>query len=207
MSLAIDHVILCMPDLDAAAHTLFEAHGLASVSGGRHPGHGTGNRIVPLGGNYVELMGIVDPAEASTSPMGRWVADEIGRGTRLLAVCLRTDDIVALGERLGLEPLAMSRATPSGETLSWRLVGLDRALGPDHLPFFIQWDDPARHPGGDRAAHRVKPEGIAWVELGGDPGRIRSWLGDHDLDLRLAGGPPGLRAIGIRTAAGVVELR
>lgn len=207
MGLAFDHAILCARDLDDAARALMDAHGLASVAGGRHPGHGTGNRIVPLGDSYVELMGVVDPAEAAGSPMGRWVRAEIDRGARMLALCLRTDDIEGLGRRLGLEPLEMSRATPSGAVLSWRLVGLERALPPDHLPFFIRWDDPARHPGRDRAGHRAAPRGIAWAELGGDRDRIRSWLGDHDLELRLTGGPPGLRAVGIRSGAGEIVLR
>jgi hypothetical protein len=52
--LALDHVIVMVQDLDAAARRCYEATGLASVAGGRHPGHGTGNRIVPLGGSYIE---------------------------------------------------------------------------------------------------------------------------------------------------------
>src|SRR5262245_53549604 len=62
--LAIDHVILLAADLDHAAARLLKTHGLASLPGGRHPGHGTGNRIVPLGDSYLELMGVVDEVEA-----------------------------------------------------------------------------------------------------------------------------------------------
>lgn len=207
MSLAIDHVILCTRDLDAAARELFETHGLASIPGGRHQGHGTGNRIVPLGEGYVELIGVVEADEAAASPMGRWVRDAVARGDRLLALCLRSGDIDALGARLGLEPFPMSRARPSGAVLSWRLAGLDRAMGPERLPFFIAWDDPAGHAGHEAAGHRVAPSGIAWVELGGDPAHIRDWLGPHELALRLVGGPPGPRVVGIRTAAGEIVLK
>jgi len=36
-------------DLRAAAQELEARHGLVAVEGGRHPGWGTANRIVPLG--------------------------------------------------------------------------------------------------------------------------------------------------------------
>jgi hypothetical protein len=68
--LEIDHVIVAVADLDVAAAALEREHGLASVAGGRHPGHGTGNRIVPLGDSYLELMAVVDEDEASASPLG-----------------------------------------------------------------------------------------------------------------------------------------
>jgi hypothetical protein len=44
------------------------------VAGGRHPGWGTANRIVPLGNTYLEVVAAVDAAEADGSPFGRWVA-------------------------------------------------------------------------------------------------------------------------------------
>jgi Glyoxalase-like domain len=44
--LAVDHVVV-VHDLMAAARRYYEQTGLASVVGGLHPGHGTGNRIVP----------------------------------------------------------------------------------------------------------------------------------------------------------------
>ena len=67
----IDHVVLACADLDVAAAHLLERHGLASVPGGRHPGWGTANRIVPLGGSYVELITVVDAEEALQSQFGK----------------------------------------------------------------------------------------------------------------------------------------
>ena len=73
-ALELDHVLIAVADLAAAARELEVRHGLASVEGGRHPGWGTANRIVPLGDTYLELIAVVDEAEAAESPFGRWVA-------------------------------------------------------------------------------------------------------------------------------------
>src|SRR5207253_9345067 len=52
----LDHVLIAVDDLAAAARELEARHGLASIRGGRHPGWGTANRIVPLGQTYLELV-------------------------------------------------------------------------------------------------------------------------------------------------------
>jgi hypothetical protein len=207
MSLAFDHAILGAADLEATAAALLETHGLASVAGGRHTGHGTGNRIVPLGSDYLELMAILDLREAESSPMGRWVRDQVAAGRDLMALCLRSDDLESVARRHGLAVTALSRVRPDGRELRCRLAGLEAAMGPERLPFFIQWDVPTElHPGRDRAPHRARPLGIAWAEVGGDPDRLTDWVGDPRLDLRPAGGDPGVRAVGIRTADGELRL-
>jgi len=201
--LAIDHVIVVVHDLDVAARRFDQQHGLASVAGGRHVGHGTGNRIVPLGGNYIELMAVVDRDEAASSPLASWVARRLSEvGDAPAALCLRTDDIGAVGRRTGHEPLPMRRTRPDGVELAWDLVALDVALT-DGLPFFIQWHmDEADHPGHAVAEHRRAAVGIAWVELGCDPDRLASWLGEHDLPLRHAEGPPGPHRVAVTLADG-----
>jgi Glyoxalase-like domain len=55
MALHIDHIVWGVDDLDRAAAQVQERYGLASVPGGRHPGWGTANRIIPLGPSYLEL--------------------------------------------------------------------------------------------------------------------------------------------------------
>ncbi len=194
--LALDHVILAAADIDAAAADLAREHGLASLPGGRHAGHGTSNRIVPLGDSYIEIMGVVDEAEAAASPMGRWLRDRTADGDRLAAVCLRTGAIEPLAERLGLRAQPMSRDAPGGLTLSWRLAGLAEAMADPSQPFFIDWDIPAnQHPARGAAPHRVRPTGLAWAELAGDVEAIAAWLGESVPNLRLiAREAPGLRA-------------
>jgi hypothetical protein len=201
--LALDHVIVGVRNLDAAARRFNEQHGLASVAGGRHPGHGTGNRIVPLGSSYIELMAVVDPEEAASSPLGSWLERRlVERGDAPLAICLRTDDLEAAAQRTGREPLAMSRTRPDGVELEWHLVALDAALT-EGLPFFIQWHiDDADHPGRERAEHRCHAVGIDWVELGGDQARLTAWLGQHELPLRHVEGTPGPHRVAVAIANG-----
>ena len=205
--LELDHVILVVDDLATAAQRLYDEHGLASAEGGRHPGHGTGNRIVPLGNDYLELMAVVDAAEAATSPLGAWVAERAGPDPVAAAVCIRTDDIDAVAGRLGLEAEPMSRRRPDGATLSWRLCGLAEALSPEALPFFIQWDiDPEDHPGRTEVDHAVAPVGIARVEIGGGPASLAQRLDGADLPIRAVGGRPGIGRVAVSTQGGDLVL-
>jgi hypothetical protein len=199
--LAIDHVIVVVPDLDSASSRLHAEHGLASVAGGRHRGHGTGNRIVPLGSSYLELIAVVDQAEAEASSLGSWVSRRlavIGEGPA--ALCLRTDDIAAVARSTGQAPRTMTRTRPDGVELRWQLVGLDAAFG-EGLPFYIRWDiDDADHPGRELVEHRCRPTGIEWVELGGQKDLLDTWLEPHDLPLRHVDGAPGPHRIAIALA-------
>lgn len=146
VSLEIDHVVLCVESLDLAVREL-EAKGLPSVDGGRHVGHGTGNRIVPLGDAYLELVAVLDPAEASKSVFGRWVAENATRQAKAHGLCLRTDDLDSVCDRLELAPVSMGRQRPDGAELRWRLAGLEVMVS-DGFPFFIEWQvDPQDHPG------------------------------------------------------------
>ncbi len=208
--LAIDHVILATADIHATAVRLERDHGLASLPGGRHAGHGTGNRIVPLGDAYIELMGIVDEEEAAASPMGAWLREQTTAGDRFAALCLRSDaaGFDAVAERLALRPLPMSRAAPGGVTLRWRLAGLGDAMADPSRTFFIDWQvPPEHHPARGAAPHRVEPAGFAWVELAGEESAIRGWLGEEVPGLRVAAAPePGVRAAVALAAGGEIPL-
>src|SRR3954449_12439249 len=75
----IDHVIWATADLDAAAARLERDHGLRAAGGGVHDGMGTHNRILPLGGGYLELLAVRDPEEAAGSHLGRAVTARLER--------------------------------------------------------------------------------------------------------------------------------
>lgn len=199
-----DHVLIAVADLDAAAERLRRDHGLASLPGGHHTGHGTANRIVPLGNStYLELIAVVDPDEAAASAMGQRVSAAVAEGEGPTALSLRSDDVAAVAERLEVPIHPLRRVRPDGVGLQWRLAGLEAAMTAG-LPFFVQCDfDLAHHPGNDEAGHSKQPGGISWAQLSGDIDRVQRWLGDHTLDIRP--GSVGLR-VGIATADGEIVL-
>lgn len=205
--LQIDHVILVAADLEVAAAKLLERHGLASIPGGRHPGHGTANRIVPLGDSYLELMGFVDEAEAAASPMGRWALEHRRPEPVPLALCLRTDDIAPIAAALGETPLAMDRVRTDGVRLTWKLAGLEGMLGTQSLPFFIQWEvAPEDHPGAAVAPHRIDPKGIAQVVVGPVTGPLARIIAGVD-GVRITRGHPGVHWVAIATDRGRIVLK
>jgi hypothetical protein len=199
----IDHVILAVPDLEEAAARIEAEVGLSSVAGGRHVGLGTGNRIIPLGPDYLELVAVVEPDEARGNPFGLRVLTATASGEAFMGWCLATDDLDSVAARLELTTIAGGRLRPDGTALSWRLAGLDVAMREPSLPFFISWEVPPRdHPGAARVDHRAAPRGIAWAEIAGDERRIRDWTGEDALPIRTVSGDSGLQAVGVRSAVG-----
>lgn len=179
MSLAVDHLVLCVRDLDEAVEEL-EGMGLASLPGGRHQGHGTANRIVPLGDAYLELVTVVDAADAVSSPFGSWVSGKAREGLAIDAVCLRTHDLDELCRQLGLESKAMSRTRPDGVELRWRLAGLEEALTRS-LPFFIEWGVPDELlPGASLVSHPAGSVALGRVLMLGDAEALGFWVGGAD---------------------------
>ena len=186
----IDHAIWATSDLDAAAARFEREHGLIAAGGGRHEGMGTHNRIVPLGGGYLELLAIADADEAAASPLGRFV-DAAIEGWMGWAVVV--DDVDAVAERLGTDMTVIARA---GFTA--RLTGVVEALAEPTLPFFLARDEGTPDPGEGGTAG-----GLAWIEVAGDAERLREWLGGAGLPVRVRPGEPAVLAVG----AGERELR
>jgi hypothetical protein len=203
----IDHVILVVDDLEAASRQFMDDHGLASYPGGRHVGMGTANVIVPLGPNYIELLAVVDPEEATTNPNGRAMLSLTEAGGGLVGWMVRSDDLDKDAARLGLTVISMSRRRLDGVVLDWRL-GLGDVVARDpSLPSFIQWNVPEDlYPGAEVVAHRVQPSGIAWLEVTGDAALINAWVGSPDFDLRIEPGEPGVRRVGLAVDGGEIVL-
>jgi catechol 2,3-dioxygenase-like lactoylglutathione lyase family enzyme len=140
----IDHVVIAVDDLDAAAATLERAVGLACTGGGRHEGLGTANRIAFLAdGSYVELMGVEDAQGARTGPIGTATLDTVEHGDGLAAYALNDDELPitvdalrASGSSIGpVTPGA--RLRPDGELVRW-WTAIPEPLGINGLPFLIR---------------------------------------------------------------------
>ena len=151
--------------------------GLPSVEGGRHPGWGTANRIVPLGETYIELVTVVDETEAAQSPFGRWVASAPDGP---LGWAVRTDRLDDIARRLGLTVASGSRGD-----LRWRLAGIEHAAAEPYLPFFIEWAPGTPLPGRGAVGE------LSELQLRGDPDRLAAWLGEHHLPITVNLKGPG----------------
>jgi len=198
--LRLDHVVYAVRDLDEAAVRFREAFGLDSTEGGRHERWGTANRIVPLGDQYVELVAAVDETAASQTGFGRGVLERASGGGGWFTIAAVAEDLDAVAARLELEIGSGSRTRPDGEVLRWRSAGLDDPRREPWMPFFLAWEVPDElHPGRARAGHGVRAQGIAWVEVGGDAGRLRQWLGGEELPIRVIEGEPGIRRVAVGT--------
>ena len=186
--MVIDHVLYATADLDRAAARIEDELGLPVHEGGRHVGQGTHNKIVPLGGGYLELIAVFDQEEADGSPVGKALADRIHQvGEGLMSFAVAVPDIEPVIERLGTPPYRIAR---SG--LGAHLTGVEEALKTPYLPFFIQRDEGIADPGGDSQAG-----GISYIEVAGNPQRLTEWLGGSPLPIRFAPGEPGVRALAI----------
>jgi hypothetical protein len=184
----IDHVIVATGDVDAAVARLEGEHGLRASGGGRHEGLGTHNRIVPLGGGYLEILAIADAGEAAGSQLGRALAAAIARtGEGLMSWAVAVEDVVPVAERLGTRVSTVAR-----QGLSARLTGLLEALATPFLPFFIARDTGIEDPGVSGGAG-----GIEWLEVAGDRDRLDAWLGGARLPVRVVDGAPAVRAVAI----------
>jgi len=180
----IDHAIWATADLDAAAARFERDHGLVATGGGRHDGMGTHNRIVPLGGGYLELLAVADPDEAASSSLGSRVA---AAAEGWMGWALAVDDVDAVAERLGTELIELSR-----EGFSARLTGVAEALAEPTLPFFLQRGEGTPDPGEGADAG-----GLTWIEVAGDAVRLREWLAGVGLPVRVQPGDPALLAVGV----------
>ena len=204
--LELDHVLIAVADLAADAEEIEARHGLASVEGGRHPAWGTANSIVPLGEAYLELVAVVDEAEAAQSPFGSWVAQARPTLATPLGWAVRTNELDDVARRLGLVVAPGSRVTRDGQLVRWRLAGIEEASAEPSLPFFIEWGHGTPLPGRARATHAAGGVQIAKLQLDGDPDRLDAWLGAHHLPITVHPGTPALTSIILTGAAGEIVL-
>ena len=194
-NLELDHVLIAVADLADAARGIEARYGLASVEGGRHPGWGTANRIVPLGEAYLELIAVMDEAEAAQSPFGSWVARTHPALTHPLGWAVRTRRLDDVARRLGLAVSANSRATNDGQVLRWRVAGIERAAAEPSLPIFVEWGNGTPLPGQSPISHPAGPREITGLRLDGDADRLAAWLGTHNLPIVVRPGGPALTKI------------
>ena len=155
MPRSIDHLVLAVPDLVAAAAT-YRALGFSVGTRNRHP-WGTENHVVQLDGAFLELIGLADDyvAPAPYHPAARFAGEveaAVKRGGGFGLLALRTEDAAAEAERLSAAGLGSGRMLHFGRTaetpdgmrreLSFTLAFVDEAALPEAGFFFCQHGRP-----------------------------------------------------------------
>ena len=137
----IDHSLIGVRDLEQA-RARFASLGFTLTPRGRHIGWGTANYCIMLEAGYVELLGIVDPAQF-TNNLDKFLAQREG----LLGLSFSTEDAGALAGALtaagfhpeGPKDLKRYLELPDGDVLpGFRLVFLPPEELPDLRGFFCE---------------------------------------------------------------------
>lgn len=170
MLVGIDHVVIAVPDLDAAVEEFGRRLGIEAGGGGEHPTLGTANRLAWFGDTYLELITVTDRERAEASWLGApamRLLDERGGG--FVAIALASDDLAgdlvrlrAAGSAL-VGPMPGERRRPDGAIVRWWLA-TPNLVGPTAPPFLIEHDAAgAEWTPDERAARaaRVHPAGGA----------------------------------------------
>lgn len=177
MTIALDHLVIAAPTLDAGAQHVADALGVMPQPGGAHPGMGTHNRLLGLfGGIYLEVIAIDPEAPAPTRP--RWfgldteaVQARLRHGPFLMHWVARVERPTDLSLWQAQYPTRIPPVIPMTRgDLRWRItVPEDGSLpswpadaahgaatpGDGVLPTLIQWDVSA-HP-----SSRLPNQGLA----------------------------------------------
>ncbi|MDN5909432.1 MAG: VOC family protein [Brevibacterium sp.] len=197
-----DHLVIAVPHLAESVEQCHKLLGVEAIPGGAHPGLGTANALLGLAADdgrgdrdrdiYLEILGPdpeQDPQLAATRLAGitqatvqRWATHPVDFDRLVTAAARSSEPHVDLGEVYD-----MTRRTPDGRLLEWRLTRrTPLALG-GIQPFLIDWKD-SPHP-----ARQTMPS----IEL------ERFWATSPDVDTTSR----VLRSLGatIEVEAGVTE--
>lgn len=201
--------IVLVTDLEAARAQM-ESLGFTVLEGGRHPRRGTANLIVPFGRQYLELLAVVDEAEALESAQGRPVLAALsGRGPGLARWSVEPGDIEVASARVGRPIERRQRILPDGRAVRWRSVGVDEAWAEPWRCAFMAWDDPDLHPARSVVAHQNGASGFSRIDVEvPDEPALLDWLGGAvPVGLHLfAGTRSGPRALCLASPAGEIPL-
>ena len=203
-----DHLVYACRDLDRAVQAAEALLGVKAVAGGRHPGKGTRNALIGLGGLcYLEIVG-TDP-EQPDPPGPRWFqVDELDT-PRLVTWCAAGSGLADLAERarstgVELGPVAGGgRRRPDGRELTWEVTNPQAPREGGVIPFFIDWGSsphPAAELPGECTLEALRVEHPS-------PSRIRDQATALGLAVEVEEGPEPRLVAWIRTPGGVVELR
>ncbi|MGW7817502.1 VOC family protein [Streptomyces puniciscabiei] len=189
----LDHLVLATPDLAATIADFARRTGVTPVPGGAHPGLGTRNHLVGLGGRgYLEILG-PDPEQPEPAGPRPFGVDRL-TGPRTLTWAISPPDLdaaIRTARERGYDtgPVRpMSRRTPDGTVLRWRLTDGGHAHPSGLVPFLIDWGQ-SRHPTASGLPVTPLLEVSATAP---DPAELRGPLAALGTELLITAGPAAL---------------
>jgi hypothetical protein len=206
---AVDHLLLGVSDLDRGIAWVEKATGVRAVVGGSHPGVGTRNALLSLGGRrYLEIIA-PDPAQKVFA--FRIDLRKLSE-PRLITWGASTRDIDSLAKKAreaGFEifgPQDGSRARPDGKVLRWKTFGVKHELAADDvdpIPFFIEWAADSLHPS------QNSPRGCELLALDvahPKPAEVKAVLAKLGIEAAVKSGQRALLRATLRTPKGTMDL-
>jgi hypothetical protein len=206
---AADHLLFGVSDLDTGIDWIEKRTGVKAVVGGSHPGVGTRNALLSLGGRrYLEIIA-PDPAQKEFS-----FRIDVRRLSepRLITWAAGSKDVDALSKKAleaGFEifgPQPGSRSRPDGKVLRWKTFGVMNGLGAgevEPVPFFIEWAADSVHPSQD------SPKGCELFSLEiahPRPVEVHDVLAKLGIDIKVTRRDRGLLVATLRTPNGSLKL-
>ncbi|ANP50289.1 hypothetical protein J2Z21_000975 [Streptomyces griseochromogenes] len=200
----LDHLVLATPDLAATVADFARRTGVTPAPGGVHVELGTRNHLVALGGrSYLEIIG-PDPEQAEPVELRPFGVDRLA-GPRTVTWAIsppRLEAAITTARARGYDPgpvHPMSRRTPDGTLLRWRLTDSGTTHPSGLVPFLIDWGD-SPHPAASGLPVTPLLEVTATAP---DPEEVRSHLSALGTELTVTQGPFAI-SFTVRTAQGPV---
>jgi Glyoxalase-like domain len=204
---AVDHLLLGVADREAGIRWIEERTGVRAVIGGSHPGVGTCNALLSLGGR--QYLEIIAPDPEQTQLAARYQILRSLNTPRLITWAAATDNAETTSKRCreaGLDvlgPTQGSRQRPDGKMMRWVTLSVTTEFE-TVIPFFIEWDRTVTHPAAD------SPQGCRLQTLTfthRQPARVREMLARMGIDATVTTGVEGSLMALLQTPKGALELR
>lgn len=200
-------MLLGVANRDAGIRWVEERTGVRAVIGGSHPGIGTHNALLSLGGRqYLEIIAL-DPDQTQVAE--RYQILKTLEAPRLITWAAASDDIDATATQwraAGLEvdgPKPGGRQRPDGTMMRWATLDVKTDLA-IVTPFLIAWERGMTHPAAD-SPPGCRLETLTFAHP--QPARLRDTLARMGIDATVESAPDAALVARLQTPRGPLELR
>ncbi|MFY0685680.1 MAG: VOC family protein [Cyclobacteriaceae bacterium] len=203
----IDHIIYGTPDLNEGIAIIHEKLGVKPVPGGSHPGFGTKNALLSLGGNtYLEILA-PDPDQQNDYPS--WMGIDDLSEPKLIGWAATSqeplEEIISIATQNKIptgDLIEMRRKSHQNGVIQWRMTSPDFSHGDGLIPFWLDWGE-TQHPS------LSLPFGGELISMkGGHPHaiKVKQQLETLGFDLNVFLSPNPFLSANILTPSGIVVL-